>query len=145
MSGRKGTVLVPPRVSGSRGSRGYIAQFVLGEADGVYGVQPVFVGTNILNPVRVHASNTRPVKCASVIAVAPLLADIIFDIKLAGVSIFNAPVHHPDGAYAAVSTDVNPSVLFTEGDILTFDMIQVGSSAPGGEPGRGLTVYLYYE
>jgi hypothetical protein len=124
---------------GSGEAQIFTAHFVLGEADGDAGPQALFVGSNILNPVAVRASKKKPFQCLAVGYEAPSGADIIFDIKRNGTSIFNNPVHVTDGETLALSADLVDAEWYF-GDILTIDVTQIGSTSAG----KGFTIYVDY-
>jgi hypothetical protein len=70
---------------------------------------------------------------------APTGAAVIIDIKKNGTSIFSTKPQIADGALTGGSGAVFSSTTVTSGDVLTFDVNQVGSTVPGQDLTIGLS------
>lgn len=140
MSGRKGTVLVPSRTSGSSSASSPAPTvFVLCDAIDGNGPGELFIGTDITNHAQVCGART-PTRVHGTIWEPCDTQDVIFDIKRNGVSIFTSLPHVAVGA-TTFTTDALVPGTWSDGDILSIDVIQVGGVL---HRGRGLTVYIDY-
>lgn len=93
------------------------------------------VSTSVTPALIVHNSLTIS-KVYAYVKTAPTGANIIIDIHLNGISIWNATQANRltivAGAQTATQTSFN-SVNLSEGDILTIDVDQIGSTVAGSD------------
>ena len=96
---------------------------------------PLVVGNNKGMTLTYHGPTMTFVEWDAVVVTAPTDASLIFDININGTTIWSTQADRPTIVAAANSgsgTDFNTTTL-TEGDVLTIDVDQVGSTIPGGQ------------
>jgi len=98
-----------------------------------YGVnRNLTTGTNLLPDLIIPFPSTTLVKIYAKVKVAPTGATAIADINLLGTSILDgSKITIPISSTAVVEIDTFTTTNFTEGQVLTFDMDQIGSTIPG--------------
>jgi len=98
------------------------------------------VDTNVLPPFEMpQALTTVEVKLN--IGTAPVGADLIVDILKNSSSIFSTKPQINDGAVAGGSSAVFSTTTVADGDIITYNIDQVGSTTPGSD----LTMALVFK
>ena len=95
--------------------------------------------TGIATPIELSQDYTG-VEVILRVGTAPDGAAIIVDINKNGTTIFNTRPQINDGATSGGGSAVFSSTSFSDGDVLTFDIDQVGSTSGGDD----LTVQLVF-
>jgi hypothetical protein len=95
----------------------------------------LLVGTNLCPPY-ICVNKLKPVKVYAIPKIAAVGSSIIVDLKVNGVSIFPSPLIIPEGngvnTNKVVTTTTSFAVgMFNELEIITGDILQVGSQVPG--------------
>lgn len=98
-----------------------------------YGISRNLVtGTDLLPPLIIPFTSTRLEKIYFKAKTAPTGANAIADINLAGTTILDASkITVPAGSTAVGTITSFATENFTDGQVLTFDMDQIGSTIPG--------------
>ncbi len=98
-----------------------------------YGVnRDITTGTNLLPDLIIPFPSTTLVKIFAKCKVAPTGADIIADINLLGATILDgSKITIPAGSSSVITISTFVTSGFTEGQVLTFDLNQAGSTIPG--------------
>lgn len=109
-------------------------------------IQNVLVaGNNVTVEVKIRTGQTLFLSAVDLrVKTAPTGADVIVDINKNGASLFTTRPRVVDGATTggsgAVFTGSTPSV--TDGDVITFDIDQIGSTEAGRDLSIGLSFFI---
>jgi hypothetical protein len=101
------------------------------------------VGTNVAAQIKISSGVNLFLSAVTLLAeTAPTGAAMIVDIKKNGSTIFTVKPQIADGATSGGSAATFAIASVANGDILTIDMSQVGSTEPGRDVTVGLSFYL---